>query len=728
LAHCGFGCRRNLDEVAVMSANAAAPYTPEQVRAEVAALRDAVRRWTRALLARGLHRLWPRVVAGDHLDDLVVAIEEAQGTLDDAEPPPPLSLGEPETLEAEVHAAWTDLEPLLARSRPGHLRGRLGLEDADLAWVLLAWCLERSPALLRLAGFVWSDFATKQPTVGFFCELLAADPQGLEVESARLAPHLPLYRTGCIRLAESGDWRTATPLLARPLSLADGVARWLDGGVPLDARAAPPAVSLALNPAPKRLVGVPEEVRVLVERALSGHGPALVLLGPEGVGRRALVAHTAEALGLPVRTLHWYGLTDQGDPELRFVDALRDARLAGAVPLLRLEGDGLTDDVEPRAARALGRALSRLPGPFVVCAGGTAGASLATILHARVARLAVPAGLDRARLYSQLLVQHGFLPEPGALAVLAADYAVPAGALARALAEVRDSEPASAPRPVPPQALDRALRGVIRSRLAELADRKTLGRVTRGDLVLGEEQHVALEEILSHARHKVQVLDAWGFGAYGSGVGLACLFSGPPGTGKTMAASVLASELGLDLYQVDLARMVDKYIGETEKNLSRLFDEAERAPVVLLFDEADSLFGSRAKVEKAQDRYANLEINFLLQRMERFSGISILTSNRPNDLDAAFKRRLRFRVHFPLPEAEQRAVLWQRLLPPDCLVDADFDPELLAQTFEVSGATIRSALLRGAFAAATHDRPLNQAMLEAAMRAELAELGRLASQ
>lgn len=693
----------------------------------MAELRDGVRRWTRALLGRGLYRLWPRVVAGDHLDDLVVAVEEAQGTLDAADLPPPLILGEPEALDAEVAAAWAALAPLLDLPRPGRLRTQLGLGEADLPWVLLLWCLERSPALLRLAGFVWADFSTKQPTIGFVCELLSEDPHGLEAESARLAPHQPLYRTGCLRLGESGEWRTATTLLLRPVSLADGVSRWLDGGVPLDARAAPPAISLAQPPAPSRMLGVTPETRALVARAVEGRGPPLVLLGPTGVGRRALVLHLAQAVGRPVRTLHWHGLTDQGDPELRFVDALRDARLAGAVPLLRVDGDGLTADLDPRAARALARALERLPGSLVVCADATAGASLATTLRARVARVEIAVGLERARLYAQLLTQYAFVPEPGTLASLAADYAVPAGALARALAEVRDGEP-EASGPVPPQALDRALRGVIRSRLGELADRKTVGRVRRADLVLGEEQHVALEEILSHARHKVQVLDEWGFGAYGSGLGLACLFSGPPGTGKTMAASVLAGELGLDLYQVDLARMVDKYIGETEKNLSRLFDEAERSPVVLLFDEADSLFGSRAKVEKAQDRYANLEINFLLQRMERFSGISILTSNRPNDLDAAFKRRLRFRVHFPLPEAEQRAILWRRLLPPDCLVDADFDPVLLGQIFEVSGATIRSALLRGAFTAAAHDRPLNHAMIEGAMRAELAELGRLASQ
>jgi len=232
-----------------------------------------------------------------------------------------------------------------------------------------------------------------------------------------------------------------------------------------------------------------------------------------------------------------------------------------------------------------------------------------------------------------------------------------------------------------------------------------------------------------HARFRQRVFEEWGFSRkIGSrGRGLGCLFSGPPGTGKTMTATLIAQELGLDLYQVDLSRIVDKYVGETEKNLARLFDEASRVPVVLLFDEADSLFATRTKVESSNDRYANLEVNYLLQRMEVHDGISILTTNLGTGIDQAFKRRLRFRIHFELPEADEREVLWRSMVPPGLAVSPDVDWSGLAKKWELSGALIRNAMLRAAFIAASRASDLNNEILQRATRAELIEMGRLGS-
>lgn len=689
-----------------------------------AQLHQATQRWLRPLLLRAIARFWPRMVADGELDDLVVTLEEAEESLGLNQLPPPIDIPPTEELDARLREALDGLEPLLEAPEMRPLLN-LGLTSLDLHIVLCAWGLERSPALLRLAAFVWSDFAVKQPTVGFLCELLADDPERLSPYAHRFSPLQPLLRAACLRLGESSDWRTSTPLLQRPLSLADGLAQWLDGAPALDARLPASTLQIDTQPPPRRLWGVPPDHLSLVEHNLTGEGPPIILSGPLGVGRKSLIRTAARSTQRPLRWFSVEALIDLGDPQIRLVDALRDARLAQAAPVFTVRARTLAPTALHQFVRALAHAHERLPGPLLIVCAPQEESAWVEGLGARGIQLAIAAQNDRLRLYAQILSGAGFNVDPTLLTRLVSDYAAPAGTLVQAIREVRLH--VGGP-DLPPDLLDRALRAAIRSRLGELADLKPPTQLQRADLVLGAEQHRALDEILTHARYKIQVLHEWGFGAQATGQGIACLFSGPPGTGKTLAASILGAELGLDVYQVDLARMVDKYIGETEKNLAQLFDEAQRAPVILLFDEADSLFGSRSKVEKAQDRYANLEINFLLQRMERFSGISILTSNRPNDLDAAFKRRLRFRVHFTLPEVAQRTQLWRQLLPVDCLVDASYNPESLAQSFEVSGATIRSTLLRAAFMAAAAQRPMNQEMIEIALRTELAELGRLASQ
>ena len=183
-------------------------------------------------------------------------------------------------------------------------------------------------------------------------------------------------------------------------------------------------------------------------------------------------------------------------------------------------------------------------------------------------------------------------------------------------------------------------------------------------------------------------------------MGLSALFSGPPGTGKTMVAGLIARELTLELYQIDLSRVVSKYVGETEKNLAEVFDAADWGNVLLLFDEADALFSRRTDVKSSNDRFANMEINYLLQRLERFEGVSILTTNLEGSIDTAFKRRLSFRVGFPMPDAAEREVLWKRMVPSEAPVEA-LDVAALAQAYEFTGGNIRNTMLRAAYLAAS---------------------------
>jgi SpoVK/Ycf46/Vps4 family AAA+-type ATPase len=214
-------------------------------------------------------------------------------------------------------------------------------------------------------------------------------------------------------------------------------------------------------------------------------------------------------------------------------------------------------------------------------------------------------------------------------------------------------------------------------------------------------------------------------GAAARGNGMTALFAGDSGTGKTLSAEIVAADLGLDLYVIDLATVVDKYIGETEKNLDRIFDEADRVNGVLLFDEADALFGKRSEVKDARDRYANVEIAYLLQRMERFDGLAVLTTNLRANLDEAFLRRLDVIVDFPMPDEEGRLRLWQRHLPAVLPRDEDLDLEFLAGAFKLSGGNIRNICLAAAFFTASERRPVTMADMIRATEREYQKLGRL---
>ena len=273
---------------------------------------------------------------------------------------------------------------------------------------------------------------------------------------------------------------------------------------------------------------------------------------------------------------------------------------------------------------------------------------------------------------------------------------------------------------VPEAALWEACRVQARPRLDNLAQRIEPA-ATWEDLVLPESQRRMLREIAAHVRQRTKVYEAWGFAAKGSrGLGISALFAGDSGTGKTMAAEVLANELRLDLYRIDLSQVVSKYIGETEKNLRRVFDAAEEGGAILLFDEADALFGKRGEVKDSHDRYANIEVSYLLQRMEAYRGLAILTTNMKNALDKAFLRRIRFVVQFPFPDAAQRAEIWRRIFPSDTPTEG-LDVDELAR-LNVPGGNIRNIALNAAFLAADAEEPVRMTHLLRAARTEYAKL------
>jgi SpoVK/Ycf46/Vps4 family AAA+-type ATPase len=251
-------------------------------------------------------------------------------------------------------------------------------------------------------------------------------------------------------------------------------------------------------------------------------------------------------------------------------------------------------------------------------------------------------------------------------------------------------------------------------------------RYSWNDIVLPPEKAQKLRHIASWIKHRRLVHRDWGFGRKLSrGKGLNVLFTGPSGTGKTMAAEVLAGELSLDLYQIDLSTVVSKYIGETEKNLSAIFHEAEQTQTLLFFDEADALFGKRTEVKDAHDRYANIEVNYLLQRVEQYEGVVILATNLQQNLDDAFLRRMQEVLEFPFPDAELRERIWRGHFPKGAPTAADIDFRFLAQNFKWCGGNIKNIVLSAAFLAARESKPISMSHLILATRAEYQKEGKL---
>jgi ATP-dependent 26S proteasome regulatory subunit len=270
-----------------------------------------------------------------------------------------------------------------------------------------------------------------------------------------------------------------------------------------------------------------------------------------------------------------------------------------------------------------------------------------------------------------------------------------------------------------------ACRRQSNQKLHEMA-RKIACRSGWEDLILPDAQLVQLKEICSQVQHRAKVFGDWGFDRKLSyGKGLSVLFSGPPGTGKTLAAEVIAHALGLDCYKMDLAGLVSKYIGETEKNLSRVFQEAETSNAILFFDEADALFGKRTEVSDAHDRYANIETSFLLQKMEEYEGVVILATNLRDNMDEAFTRRIRFIVEFPFPEAEHRMAIWKRHFPAEAPVDNEIDYDFLSRKVQVPGGSIRNIVLNAAFLAAGNGQVINMEHLIQSTKREYEKIGKL---
>lgn len=668
--------------------------------------------WVLGRVHRHILRFGHRLTASDgRLDDLFVSLGEARGLL----------AGGVGAGVSIIHDAPP--EPSEPPPSPGldRLAEAFALDPLARRLLLLAAGPGLDHDIARMYTFAWADFTHKQSTAGFLAELVSDARAGQAAALAALRPDAPLVRHRLVRLHAGEHWRADPPLLQRAVTVPEAVMAALRGEPPLVDEALAGAVRFewpAAGPALQLAPRAGARIAGAWARAVAELQPVLLLTGPSASGRRSVIAAACAARAMPLVTV------DAGaiPPELlgeALADVTRDARAAGAAVLVR--GDVPLDATEttPAFVAALAGAWRRTPVPLAVTAARSA--ALGGLGDVVEVDLPVLPHADQVAAWRHALVGED---DPGRAVRLAGRFSMPIGAIHAAAAETRRRAAIEGVEP-DDVAYGDALRRRVHHALDAVAE-PVHTTLTWADVVLPDDIREALEEIRAQARHRSRVFDEWGFRRKMSyGRGLACLFSGPPGTGKTMMAGILANDLGRALYRVDLSRVVSKWVGETEKNLARVFDEAERAQVILFFDEADSLFSTRTEVKGANDRFANMEVNYLLQRMEQFDGMSILTTNFERSLDEAFKRRLRFRLHFPLPEAEQRTELWQRMVPAEMPTEDGIRWDHFGKKYKIAGGNIKNAVLRAAFYAAEGDGILTFDLLDKAAEAERRELGRL---
>jgi hypothetical protein len=595
--------------------------------------------------------------------------------------------------DGEVAALRPDV-PATAASALDEVAHALGLSAFERRLLALAAAVELDGETAALAAAAQGG-SDPRPT---FALALAALPGG---HWDAIAPSSPLRRW---RLLELGAGHT---LATRPLRLDERILHHLTGLPALDERLRG-IVSIAL-PAPQ----APSHERLACELGhvvASARARCAVRLEGDDVEGRMSVARTlAHDRGLVPLVIRAAGLAHAAD-------ALADQALLVDREIVLLDGLAIVDpgDAPEDVVATL---LGMLRCPVVVVVGTHPGRAEGRVAIGR--SVALPAPAEQRALWSRALGRAPSEDLEAAVAGVAQHYRLSAtavDAIARELGSTAGADRDAA------GALRRLCRERSRAQMDDLAERIDPG-ATWDDLVLPAGHLELLHEIARHVRHRTQVYEQWGFGARTMrGLGIAALFAGESGTGKTLAAEVLAHELELDLYRIDLSATVSKYIGETEKNLRRLFDAAESSGAVLLFDEADALFGKRGEVKDGHDRYANLEVAYLLQRMESYRGLAILTTNLRANVDRAFLRRLRFVVQFPFPDVAERAAIWRRAFPPAAPLDG-IDPERLA-ALAVSGGSIRSIALSAAFAAAHDGTPIAREHVLRAARLDFAKAER----
>lgn len=679
----------------------------------------------------------PYVSFADHLQDeltrlaQLVRLHSLRDT-DDDEPTKAALVAEHATMATQIRERLSLADasgqslPILRLSRS------LSLSDAEVRLVTLLLLHETEPKAQALLAPLFPP--QRQGAVAHYLELLRGERLPESQLGDALRPGSTLRRHGLLLLADDSAWAPTTPLLFQRLKLSERLAAFLRGEDRPPLHTLPHGVSLYFGQRTLAQLTLPPGLLDRVRDALTESAqpllgepdgpvlPPLCLTGLRRSGRKALLA--ALLPGRPLVVLAATSLLGERSSLLATVQAaLGEAALQQGI--LYIASAELLGELDPALFEQVRRLLLGSRVRVVLAADGPIDALWTRLPDLLRIDFPMPDRATQVALWNSLLPVDMARERGFDVRELASHYSLPAGAIQRCASEiVRGARLDGGRRPQLMMAAAReAIRKQLGNRFGDLAQLVTTS-LSWDDLVLPADILDRVLEVVAYARYREQLLGKWGFERllpYGRSISV--LLAGAPGTGKTMAAALVAKEIGLELFRVNVARVVERFAGETEKNLARIFDEAKRQQVALLFDEADTLFGRRLDVRSSQDRYANMAVSFLLQAVESHDGMLILTTNNEKLLDEAFKRRLRFRIALPLPSERERAQMWRAMLPKDTPLDRGVDFSLLASEFDLSGGAIKNAVVRAALRALAQGTQVSQELLRQCAKLECEEMG-----
>jgi hypothetical protein len=622
--------------------------------------------------------------------DLMAAIGEVRVALDR------VAKGEAATDHSDTELA---APTMAAPSAVQALCSGFGLSRFERAILLMCAGVELDGRFASLCATAQGDPARAFPT---FSLALASLP---EPHWSAVTPAGPLRRW---RLIECEN-QPGAPLLTSRLRIDERVLHFLTGIHYLDERLTSLLEPVAGDQLVSSQQSVAREIAAIWLRA-DGQFPLIQLCGADPATRRSIAAASCSVLPLCLYALAAEHVPGSA-PELDAFTRLWHREVTLSATALCVETESL-DRNDPKAVAQVSRLLESVSGAVVLAAPDRWPPLRRPTVSLEAHK---PTTEEQRGVWQSLLAETPMLSN-GQVDDLVAQFSLTVPAIH---ASVRDALWAGDEQPLDAR-LRNACRLQARLRLEDLAQR-VQPTAAWDDLVLPAADKSLLREVAAQVAHRWTVYETWGFAEkVARGLGISALFSGPSGTGKTMAAEVLANELQLDLYRIDLASVVSKYIGETEKNLRRVFDAAEDSGAILFFDEADALFGKRSEVKDSHDRYANIEVSYLLQRMEAYRGLAVLATNLKGSVDAAFLRRIRFVVNFPFPDTTQRAEIWRRAFPAKTPTDG-LDPTVLAR-LNIAGGNIRNIALNAAFLAAQSGEPVRMTHVLHSARIEYAKL------
>lgn len=648
-------------------------------------------------------------------------------------------------LSCEEHGPGKLLEQLRERlsAHPSMklLMETLGLQPLDLEVILLTLAPEVDLRYQRLFAYLQDDVTRRRPTVDLALNLFCVSASEKVLRRAQFAPDAPLIRQRVLRLI-SDQSQSAPPLLANYLKLDEQITEFLLGQNTLDPRLAPfcelikPQLSLdglALSPEIKRALSS------LIFRAKNDGRPLrLYFSGTCKSDKRPSAEALSREAGVSLLVVDLnHMLATDSDFASTIHYLFRQAWILGS--LIYLDGcDLLHSESYIHQLRSFQNALQKFGGIAVLSGEQDRAPVRATDsvnpLGLIDVTFTIPRFAERRECWRARLEAAGLAIDASELDVITSRFRLSPTQVSEAVALASNkslwragSDPAAKGSVPQPTFSDfcAAARVQTQHQLGSLA-RKIEPIYTWNDIVLGKDALDQLRDLCSRVAERQRVLGEWGFGRKLSlGKGVTALFAGPSGTGKTMAAEIVANELQLELYKIDLSGIVSKYIGETEKNLDRVFTTAENANAILFFDEADALFGKRSEVRDSHDRYANIEISYLLQKMEQYEGVAILATNLRQNLDDAFLRRLQFIIDFPFPDEANRRRIWSLLFPPETPRSDDIDFDLLARQIRLTGANIKNIVLASAYLASADGGRITMGHLLQAANREYCKLGKV---